>query len=140
MLGIDITVKRRVSKRQERKGKNGRKGWTKMPVQKCREYLTAKSNPTCHMYIGRGKRKAGAAPEVLVKRALTDTKRQLLKQSEFKDLVSQATWYRQLRACCPEMSANKRKLDMCTKCHQWDESVRPACLQSLVSLPFVCCC
>ena len=125
MLGLDINLTRRRGVRQSRKGRNGRKGWKKLDLAKTSEYLVANSKPMSAMYIGRGKRKPGAEAQVRQKRALTDTKRQLLISSGLK--ISTSTWYRTLRTVYPECTTCKRVLDKCGKCQQWDEQVDPAC-------------
>ena len=130
MMGLNIAMWRKRSRRQPQKGKNGRRGFTKLPLEQFRQFLHHNSNPTCRMSIGRGKRKAGVEPVARQKRALADTKRQLYLHSPFKAACSQSTWYRQLKAKCADHVACKRKLDMCTKCHAWDETVFPACFAS----------
>ena len=125
MLGLDINLNRRRGVRQSRKGRNGRKGWKKLDLAKTSEYLVANSKPMSALYCGRGKRKPDAEAQVRQKRALTDTKRQLLISSGVK--ISTSTWYRTLRTVCPEYRTCKRVLDKCGKCQQWDEQVDPAC-------------
>ena len=57
----------------------------------CEAYLTEHSRATSQLYVGRGKRKAGEEVQVKVKRALTDSVRQLRLQSDFKHACCQAT-------------------------------------------------
>ena len=125
LLGLDVAAQRRVSAecRQQRKGRNGRKGFRKLDREVCEKYLTEHSRATSQLYVGRGKRKAGEEVQVKVKRALTDSARQLRLQSDFKHACSQATWYRMLKSKMPEFSKCCRKLDVCGKCHDWDESL-----------------
>ena len=129
LLGLDVALQRRVSKRHPRRGKNGRKGYCKLNVSATKRYLDEHSNLTCSLWLGRGKRKAGEVPEVVHKRALTDSRRQLfLKLPKVvgtggteKRVCCHKTWYRTVKAKLPEYSGCARVLDKCGKCHDWDE-------------------
>ena len=129
LLGVDIPLRRRVLQRSRRKGVNGRKGHTKLDLQATGTYLKEHSNETCRLFVGRGKRKAGSEADVRAKRALTDSRHALLRNSSFKQQVSMATWY--LKSNFPHYCRCTRKLGVCGKCQQWDESVLPKLRQSL---------
>ena len=131
MLGLDVHLQRRCGIRKSKKGANGRKGYRKIDRKAAEEFLLANSKPTCQLYCGSGKRRAGAEARVRQKRSLIDSKRQLHLSSGLDQQISLSTWYRSMKCLWPEYCCTKRVLDKCGKCHQWDEQVMPMIKVSL---------
>ena len=118
---------------------NGRLGWKKLSPMKHKQVLTEHSVETCQTVVGRGrKRKVGSdgAPvgddDLTVKRALTDTRRQIDLQNESVcKQVSMTTWYRRTTAGHVEFSKGTRKFDVCEKRLQLDKQIVRVARESL---------
>ena len=115
------------------KADNGRLGYRKCAPQLLDEILTLNTVDTCQTLVGHGRGKQQEdGQDVITRRTLTDTSRQVFFASCKELGISVPTWYRNLKNDHKDVGRGKAKLDDCEDCLHWDRSLEPMIKSYLV--------
>ena len=99
-----------------------------------RDLLEKRSNDSCKLVVSKRIAYKDRTPDdLLVQKALDDSKRQIKLSEGSVAGISISTWYRWLKWDFSQYVCTHRKIDMCDKYHYYNKALKPAIKVSVFS-------